>query len=112
MRYFNLYFAPILNLYFAPILMALALLGFAVPAAAQQMHCGPNNGNIQAQLSDSYGEKIIDQQDVPNGRAELWANDETGSFTILFFPSSQNGKVVCVAGTGTNPGLIDQSKTA
>lgn len=99
------------HLYFAPIFMAIiVLLVLAMPATAQGMQCGANNGALQSQLNDRYGEAIIDQQDLPNGRAELWANDETGSYTILFYPSGQNEAVVCIAGDGVNPELIDQSE--
>ena len=101
------------NMYLAMTFMSIVLLlVLALPASAQQMQCGPNNGNLQAQLVDRYGETIIEQQDVPNGRAELWANDETGSFTVLFFPAGQSEAVVCIVGSGTDPSLIDQSEPA
>lgn len=91
-------------------LMILLLLMVARPAIAQTMQCGPNNGAIQAQLVDRHDETIIYQKDVPSGRAEVWSNDDTGTFTLLFFPAGQNEEVVCIAGRGQSDDLIDKSQ--
>lgn len=104
MRKFQLFFGLLM-------LSVLSLLAVQT-ATAQTMRCGPNNGDLQAQLVERYDETIIDQQDVPNGRAELWANDTTGTFTILFFPAGQGEAVVCIAGAGQSDDLIDQSEVA
>ena len=91
------------NFYLYLALAVLALAALSQPAASQEMSCVANNGNVQAQLVEVYNEAIIERRDVPNGRAELWANDEIGSYTILFFPADLNGQVVCIAGAGIDP---------
>lgn len=97
---------------FGTLVLGVLSIMAAQAASAQTMQCGPNNGDLQAQLVDRHDETIIDQQDVPNGRAELWANDKTGTFTILFFPAGQDEAVVCIAGAGQSDDLIDQSEVA
>lgn len=101
-----------LQLFFGLLMLSVLSLLAVQTASAQTMRCGPNNGDLQAQLVERYDETIIDQQDVPNGRAELWANDNTGTFTILFFPTGQDEAVVCIAGAGQSDDLIEQSEAA
>ena len=99
------------QLFFGLLMLSVLSLLAGQTATAQTMRCVPN-GDLQAQLVERYDETIIDQQDVPNGRAELWANDNTGTFTILFFPAGQGEAVVCIAGAGQSNDLIDQSEGA
>lgn len=95
-------------------LMVMGFLSFlAVSAAnAQTVQCGVNNGDVQAVLIERYEETLINQQDTPDGRAELWANEDTGTYTILFFPAGQGEAVVCIVGSGQYDALIDRSQPA
>lgn len=101
MRKFQLFF----RLMLLPVMVLLAVQ----TATAQPVQCVPNSGDLQADLVQRYDSTIIAQQDMPEGRAELWANDDTGFFTILFFPAGRGEAVVCILVTGQNNALIDQS---
>ena len=81
---------------------ALLLVGSATAAMAQQ-NCGPRV-SVLATLQGKYGESL-QSRGTANGRLiEMWANAETGSWTVTV---TQAGGPTCLLGAGENFERVD-----
>lgn len=72
---------------------------FSVPGAVlgQDMHCNSRD-MVTAVLASQYGEELVGIGIEHRGSAfELWANRETGTFTVL---ATDPGGIACVAAHG------------
>lgn len=75
---------------------ALALcLCIASPATAQQVQCGPVP-YIMGALMGRYGESVVDERTEDRALWQLWANAETGSWTL----TATIGMTTCIVAAG------------
>lgn len=76
----------------APILIAVVLAVLSIAPVAAQTVCGPRAGIVQ-QLQSQYGEtrQAMGLQGQPPNTVviEIWANLETGTWTVLMTPPGQ-----------------------
>jgi hypothetical protein len=85
------------------ILTLLFSVGFTNTAAAQRVTCIPYDRAITS-LIETYKEKVLYRGITNNSRfmVEIWANVETGSFTIVHIGYIEGQKTICgtIAGEG------------
>ena len=85
------------------ILTLLFSVGFSNTADAQRITCVPYDDAITP-LIETYEEKVLYRGITDNSRfmVEIWANVETGSFTIVRIGYVEGQKAVCatIAGEG------------
>lgn len=88
------------------ILIALAWLVFVAltgPVAAQTANCG-ERGHVAHMLADRWGESLQARGLGVNGAlVEVWANPETGSWTIT---ATAPGGQTCLAASGADFALM------
>jgi len=78
------------------ILTLIFSVGFTNTAAAQRVTCVPYDDAITP-LIETYEEKVLYRGITDNSRfmVEIWANVETGSFTIVRIGYVEGRKAVC-----------------
>lgn len=68
---------------------------FATPALPQQVQCGPVP-YIMGALMGRYGEAVVDNHTDARAHWQMWANAETGSWTL----TATLGMTTCIAAAG------------
>lgn len=82
---------------------AMLICALALPAHAQS-NCGPRDAVI-AQLETRYGEVLQSRGVGPNNIMEVFANSQTGSWTVAV---SMPNRVMCFVASGTDFEAIPQ----
>ena len=94
------------QLMFAALVLGLMAIYDGQAAYAQGIPCGPTE-LLEKQLSEKYGEALRDQReaDVPGGTVYLWANRDTGRYSILTNPMPG---ITCLIDAGQSDMLKDK----
>lgn len=59
--------------------------------------------DTELSLQESYGETLVSEADIAEGRLSLYASELTGTFTVLVDPDSEEvpANIVCLRAEGT-----------